>query len=259
MTSAKHLAVRLFNALGLDNRRLSEPVPPATEQVLADLDLPFRDALFSMYRGEPQLGLDGQRHPIDTLCKIFPSQGMWLYEMCRSLKPAATLEIGMCYGFSTLFFLAAIAKNGTGRHTAVDPDVRRHWHGIALASVQSLGMNSSFRFVEERSARAATDLAREGSLFDLIFIDGSHRFDDATVDFYLYAPLCSIGGRIIFDDMWMKSIQTAVAFVRTNRKDFVELPKPHENTSVFQRIAADAREWDHFHPFPVAGNADGYK
>jgi predicted O-methyltransferase YrrM len=236
-------------------RSRPEPAPPATEQLLADLDPPFREALLSMYRSEPQLGLDGQRHAIDTLCKIFPSQGMWLYEMCRSLKPADTLEIGTCYGFSTLFFLAAIAKNGTGRHTAVDPDVRRQWHGIALAHVQSLGMTPSFRFVEERSARAATDLARENSEFGLIFIDGSHRFDDVLVDFYLYAPLCEVGGHIIFDDMWMKSIQTAVAFIRANRKDFVELPMPHENISVFQRVAVDARDWDHFQPFAVAAGA----
>jgi predicted O-methyltransferase YrrM len=240
-------------------RNRPQPAPPATEQILADLAPPFREALLSMYRGEPQLGLDGQRHAIDTLCKIFPSQGMWLYEMCRSLKPAATLEIGMCYGFSTLFFLAAIAKNGTGRHTAVDPCERSHWYGIGLTHVRALGMEPSFRFAEDRSDRAATDLAREDAKFGLIFLDGSHRFDDVLVDFYLYAPLCEVGGRVIFDDMWMKSIQTAAAFVRTNRKDFVELPKPHENIAVFERIAADAREWDHFEVFEVARNADGQR
>jgi len=180
---------------------------------------------------------------------------MWIYGLCLSVKPKATLEIGMCYGFSSLFFLAAIAKNKSGHHTAVDPDVRRHWHGIGLAHVNALGMESAFRYIEERSVGAGVDLKRENSSFDVIFVDGSHRFDDVMSDFYLYAPLCGIGGRIIFDDMWMPSIQTAVAFVRTNRKDFVEISQPHGNICVFTRVGEDVREWDHFHPFPDAGQA----
>ena len=32
-----------------------------------------------------------------------------------------------------------------------------------------------------------------------------------------------MGGYIIFDDMWMNSIKTAVEFIRTNRRDFDEI------------------------------------
>lgn len=46
--------------------------------------------------------------------------------------------------------------------------------------------------------------------FDLIFIDGSHRFDDVLVDFTLAAELCPIGGSIVFDDAFMKSIWTVI-------------------------------------------------
>src|SRR5580704_5971284 len=248
MSYARNVVRRLLN-------RQSDAVPPAVEEILAPLDLSFRVPLLSMYRGEPQLGLDGQHHAINPIIKISPSQGMWIYGLCLSGKPRATLEIGMCYGFSSLFFLAAIAKNKSGHHTAVDPDVRRHWHGIGLAHVSALGMESAFRYIEERSVRAGVDLKRENSSFDVIFVDGSHRFDDVMSDFYLYAPLCGIGGCIIFDDMWMPSIQSAVAFVRTNRKDFVETPQPHGNICVFTRVGEDVREWDHFQPFSNAGNA----
>jgi predicted O-methyltransferase YrrM len=223
------------------------------EVVLAPLDAHFRCALLSMYRGEPQLGTDGQLHPIDQVTKISASQGMWLYDFCVSLKPKSTVEIGMAYGYSTLYFLAAIARNKAGHHTAIDPFQSSYWHGIGLAHANAHAPTTTtdpgFRFIEDRSDRVATDLARSNATFDLIFIDGNHRFDDVLVDFYLYAPLCAMGGHIIFDDTWMRSIQTVLAFVRANRTDFVVLPTPQANVCVLRKVGQDQRNWDHFCEF----------
>jgi predicted O-methyltransferase YrrM len=257
VTLAKSAAKKLFAAVGVDIRKFqpAPPAPPSLEEVFAEIDPPFRAALLSIYRGEPQLGLDGQRHEINTIYGIGASQGMWLYDLCCARRPNTTLEIGVSYGVSTLFFLAAIAKNKAGNHTGVDPHVRSHWHGIALAHVRALGMESSFRYMEELSCRAAIDFARENRTFDVIHIDGSHRFDDVMTDFYLFAPLCPVGGYIILDDMWMNSVQTAASFVRANRSDFVEVPTPISNMCVFERIREDVRDWDHFRTFAVAGNS----
>jgi predicted O-methyltransferase YrrM len=236
-------------------KRQSAPAPAAAvEEVLAPLAEPFRGALLSMYREEPMLGVDGERHPIDKQTRINPAQGMWFYELCCSMKPRATLEVGFAYGFSTLFFLAAIAVNKAGHHTAVDPFERSDWHGIGLANVRVTGSESSFRHIEDRSDRAATDLARQNSSFDIIYIDGNHRFDDTLVEFYLYAALCRIDGLIIFDDMWMSSIQTVVSFVRSNLPDFAEVATPLPNVRAFRRVGQDVRRWDHFKTFSVAGN-----
>jgi predicted O-methyltransferase YrrM len=254
---------RLFNSAGLEIRRrpkrLDQLISPAshpasdTEEILQSLDARFRAALLSLYRGEPQLGVDGQRHPIDPVAGISPSQGMWLYELLRKLKPHETLEIGMGYGFSTLFILAATIDGS--HHTAIDPFQRSHWSAVGLANVQSLGAASSFRFIEERSDRSAVDLARESRSFDLIFIDGNHRFDDVLVDFYLYAELCRVGGMVIFDDTWMSSVQSVLSFIRNNRSDFRELRTPESNVALFEKIAEDARLWMHFRSFRTAPNS----
>src|ERR1700730_15866182 len=119
-TLAQQLVERLFNAFGPQIRRRRVALKPM-EVLLAPLDPHFRSALLSMYRGESQLGADGQMHPIDQTTKICPSQGMWIYDLCLSVKPKSTLEIGMAYGYSTLYFLAAITRNQAGHHTAIDP------------------------------------------------------------------------------------------------------------------------------------------
>lgn len=218
-----------------------------------ELDLPlpepFRSALLSMYRNEPQLGSEGRQHPLDGRTAIGPEQGLWLYSLCREMKPESTLEIGLAYGFSTLYFLAAIHENGTGHHIALDPFQNKLWSGIGVTHAQNLGMIDSFGFIEEKSAPVLLHLAEQGRMFEIIFIDGSHRFDDVLMDFTLSAPLCSTGGCIVLDDMWMPSIRRAVSFVRANRKDFTELKTGFSNIAAFRRIADDARPWNHYEQF----------
>jgi predicted O-methyltransferase YrrM len=167
------------------------------------------------------------------------------------------IEIGTGYGYSTLFILAAISKNAIGHLTSIDPTVRTAWHGIALRSIEKVGAGQCFRHIEDRSDLAAIDLAREGAAFDLIFIDGNHRFDDVLTDFYLFAQLCVKGGQVVFDDMWMPSIRAVVSFVRANRADFREAPNAEHNIAVFEKVGEDVREWDHFRPFSIVGQSGG--
>ena len=254
---AKALVRRFLEAMGVDVFRYQVKVTrKRAERLLTTLDPPFRSALLSMYRGEPQAGSDGQLHAIDQSTRIAPSQGIWLYDLCLSMRPRATLEIGMAYGYSTLFILAAIVKNRSGHHTAIDPFQQSDWHGIgcthAEAVVRAAGLDGAFRLIEDRSDRSATDLARSDSAYDLIFIDGNHRFDDVLVDFYLYAPLCAIGGHIALDDALLSSVKTVVAFIRENRTDFVEVQTSEPNMRVFRRVGDDLRPHYDFHPFAVA-------
>jgi predicted O-methyltransferase YrrM len=222
-------------------------------------DDPFGSVLASMYAGEPQPGIDGLPHLLDGDTRISAEEGRWIYDLCRRLKPAHTLEIGLAYGFSTLYLLAALRKNGYGDHTAVDPFQRQpaglergSWHGIGMLQASRVGMSERFSLVEEPSFRALVHFADQAKNFEVIFIDGNHRFDDVLVDFTLAAELCPIGGYIVCDDMWMPSIRSAVAFLRANRTDFEYVPSPVQNIAAFERTAADSRNWDHFGQFAVA-------
>jgi len=217
-------------------------------EILSPLPEVFRSVLVSMYNGEPQLGSEGEPHSLDGVVRISREQGMWLYNLCRETRPKATLEIGLAYGFSTAYFLAAIHDNGLGCHTAVDP-FQSHWHGIGRRQAKRFGMSDNFRFIEEKSQPALVHFADRGEIFEVIFIDGNHRFDDACVEFTLSAELCPMGGWIILDDMWMPAIRKAAAFVRSNRMDFEELKTPVSNIAVFRRIGEDIRPWYHYEEF----------
>ena len=224
---------------------------PLPEPILSSLTEPFRSALLSMYAGDSQLGVDGESHSLDPATGIYPDEGIWIYELCRHAKPQATLEIGLGYGFSTLYFLAALAQNGKGRHTSIDPYQRRapgRWEGVGLAQGRSLG-GEKFRFIEERSFAALTHLADNHECFDIIFLDGRHLFDFVLTEFTLSADLCSMGGHIILHDMWLPSIQRAVEFVRRNRTDFDYVETPVANIAAFRHTGTDNRQFKDFVDF----------
>ena len=254
---AKRAAVRALGFLGI-HRRHRVPSALRTE-LLDEVDPWFRSRLLSMYRAEPQIGADGKEHPIGNVPGMSPEEGYWLYGHCLGAKPKATLEIGMAFGYSTLYFLAALAVNGQGTHTAVDPLQSSVFFGVALTQAQDAvrekGLGSdAFLLIEDRSDRAAVDLVREGRTFDVVFIDGNHRFDDVLVDFYLCAPLCSIGGHVVLHDMWMSSIHTVAKYLRANRADFEWVPTPAGNLGVFKKVSEDSRDWRHFRNFDVLGD-----
>jgi predicted O-methyltransferase YrrM len=250
----KHMHPRLYSGLKRMHQALtgSEPEQPLAPPSLADLTPlgePFASTLHSMYRGDPQPGLDGQTHPIDSTTRISIGKGLNLHRLCLDVKARRTMEVGCAYGFSTLYFLSALRSQEGASHVAIDPHENVYWHGIAAQNARAVGMDSAFRLLEESSFTAIPRLVSEGDPFDVIFVDGNHRFDDVLVDFTLSAPICKPGGYIIFDDMWMHSIRKATSFVRRNRKDFAEVKDVAEGTAVFQRIGDDQRDWSHFEDF----------
>jgi predicted O-methyltransferase YrrM len=250
----EHLNPTVYSALSKTKQALwhcgNERQPEQTDLgKLAEIPEPFSSVLRSMYSGQPQKGLDGQNHELRLDTKISVEEGAYLYRLCRDTRAERTMEIGCAYGFSTLYFLAAISSNPDATHTAIDPYENNSWAGTAVQNARTLGMDKSFRLIEEKSFLAVPRLISDGTQFDVIFIDGYHRFDDTLVEFTLCGMTCKMGGYILLDDMWMPSIRKAVSFVRRNRRDFSEVAMPVQNLAAFQKVAEDNRNWDHFEDF----------
>lgn len=246
----------------------SAPVPAQEKQTdelsrqLAELPEICRRTLRSLYAGESQPGADGALHPIDATTRIKVEEGLELLRLGRELKASALLEIGLAYGFSSQFLLAALVPDG-GRLVAVDPYQHSDWHGIgnglvkrSLAELKkdpAIAGPLAFHCIAERSERAFLQLEAAGEHFDLIFIDGYHRFDDVLIDVTLGARLCRPGGVLVLHDLWLPSVRAVVSFLEANRSDLQRLPTPCRNLGVFQVVASDQRNWDHFVAFTNGG------
>jgi predicted O-methyltransferase YrrM len=219
------------------------------DQLIAALPEPFHKALASMYGHQPQTGTDGVKHELSKDTGVWASDGMWIYNLIRQSKAEHTLEVGLAEGYSTLFMLAALSENGgKGTHTALDPFETSDWNGIGLRKIEDTGMQSRFVFVPEKSLYALPRLAAERKSYQVIFIDGDHRFDAQMLDFVMADNLLDKGGYLLFHDTWMESTQKLMAFLVNNRPDYTAIPTG-TNLAAFRKTGADGRDWKAFTAF----------
>jgi predicted O-methyltransferase YrrM len=172
------------------------------------------------------------------------AEAEFLYDLVARLKPKATLEVGMGYGASASFIIAA----AQAPHYAMDP-FQAEYKDMGLKNVAKLGLDRHLHFLREYSHAALPRLLDQGVKVDFAFIDGGHRFDDIFIDFYYAELLLNDGGHVLLHDAWMRSTQTVAAWVRNNKRNFEAVPVPMRNLILFRKRGADDRPWNHFRGF----------
>lgn len=134
-------------------------------------------------------------------------------------KPTNTLEVGLSFGGSALTIAATHRDLGhaAGRqHVAIDPYQRSVWDNSGLLGLDRAGLREYVEFHEQLSAFTLASLAAQGRTFDLIYIDGSHRFDDVFVDAYYSLRLLASRGVVMFDDCSTREVGTVLRFIERN-------------------------------------------
>ena len=134
-------------------------------------------------------------------------------------KPRRTLEIGMCFGGSCLLFTAThreMSSQPSHQHTALDPFQSKAWDDAGLLAVERAGLSGYLDFQPQFSSLALPRLLDRGEQFDLIYVDGSHIFEDVFVDAYFGSRLLSENGIIAFDDCRDPHVQKVIKFMRAS-------------------------------------------
>lgn len=141
-----------------------------------------------------------------------------LRNLFSEIRPKRTLEIGLGYGGSAMVFAAShrqAGKQPLAQHTAIDP-FQNDWNNKALIALDEAGLRGYLDFRPEFSSLALPTLVREGARFELIFVDGSHFFDDVFIDFYFTTQLLAEGGIVAFDDCANPHVKKVLRFIRGN-------------------------------------------
>lgn len=210
-----------------------------------------RKLLQVMYEATELEGTEpGSPFYLDRDARISIEQGAVLHKLIRESQVERTLEIGMAYGFSTVWILDALCARRQAYHIAVDPFERFIWRGVGLVQAGRLETGERFEWIGDYSAQALSNFISDREQFDFVYIDGNHRFDDVIVDFYLADQVTRMGGLIVLDDMWLESVRTACSFISANRT-YELIPQSLDEIAVFRKVGNDKRAWYHFVSFEV--------
>lgn len=112
-----------------------------------------------------------------------------IYKVASRLKKFKALEIGAAWGFSTLAILEAGAKS----LLSVDNNVK----ALGQSEAEANGYSDRYSW---SCVRSETFWNENKSTFDLIYVDGSHKYEDVVNDLYCAWEVLNTGGLLMADD-----------------------------------------------------------
>lgn len=187
------------------------------------MDFGFCPELDSLLRSRKTVGESGRVY--EGLVALSTTNNL---EVLRGLmlerKPERTLEIGLSFGGSALLIAAThrdLNRSPAAQHVAIDPFQKTVWDNAGVASLRRAALD---RYVDVRaqfSSIALPQLLDQGRSFDLIYVDGSHLFEDVFVDLYFAVRLLAPSGIVLFDDCSDPHVAKVMRFVVTNWSGWV--------------------------------------
>jgi predicted O-methyltransferase YrrM len=152
-------------------------------------------------------------HSISTLGNIRVIRELLIRDSC-----ARTLEIGLAYGASALAILSTLQGLGNEefKHVAIDPYQDKDWGGAGARLIADEGYSDHFTLYSGMSSMVLPMLASGPERYDLIYVDGSHLFEEVFVDFYYCFLILKKGGVIVFDDCCDPHVAKVMRFIKRN-------------------------------------------
>jgi predicted O-methyltransferase YrrM len=180
--------------------------------------LDFCSSLSSLYKDQRIIGRSG---------KVFEELGalstvnnlLHIRALMLDLKPRRTLEIGMAFGGSALTFASShhhLSRPPLQQHTAIDPAQNSYWDDVGKQNLERAGLAEYVEVIEQLSSAALPQLIIEQRRYDLIYVDGSHQFEDVLIDFVFCHEILNIGGVILFDDSTDSQVAKVLRFIESN-------------------------------------------
>jgi predicted O-methyltransferase YrrM len=145
----------------------------------------------AMHKGKPQTFGQIMWSPRPWWCERF-------YAELRAGRPTVALEVGTSLGMTSLFVLAALARNRHGR-----------LYTIELASAKAVYARGLFAAFGDdrvtplvgRSEAVLPELFAAVPAFDWIFFDTDHLYESTMAHLELLAGRVRPGGTLVFDDI----------------------------------------------------------
>jgi MMP 1-O-methyltransferase len=155
-------------------------------------------------------GVDGWLHPAEAL---------ELYTAARTHRNGqpVVVEIGSWMGRSTIALARGLIDRGSnGKVTAIDPVIvtigeteesaEQRYEGF-LANLEQKGVRGSVDVLRQMSHDARPRFA-DGSI-DVLFVDGSHEYEDVLVDLEDWTPALAEGAIVGFNDPLLPGVRRA--------------------------------------------------
>ncbi len=128
-----------------------------------------------------------------------PERGcLFLHNLVQDIRPRHCIEIGTCLGFSTLFIIDALNKNGFGDLVTIEKNVESSALAQHLLSIVDM---SRVQFKVGTSHEVLPEILEDWDEVDFCYIDGEHKKETVLFEFGVLYPKLYKDGIIVMNDV----------------------------------------------------------
>jgi predicted O-methyltransferase YrrM len=144
-----------------------------------------------------------------------------LWDLASTVASGVIVEIGSFEGYSTIILAKAAGKGNVDEVYAIDPHTGRScevdgedspYEGDTWPrfneNIRRAGVSHVVRGLKLKSEEAVEGWEKS---IGLLWIDGSHRYEDVKKDFLLWRRHLVAGGVVVFHDMWNLAVSKVIA------------------------------------------------
>lgn len=161
----------------------------------------LQDHTSDFFNGIASEKYPSKKKPYPAEYSIDDKSGLFLYLLCKTVKPEIVVETGVAYGLSSMYILQALEENKKGTLHSVDgifsPWQTKEMIGAAVPS--DLKNRWSFNFGSS-AEKLKTILSSLGSV-DIFLHDSLHTYKNMMFEFETAWPYISKGGFLVSDDI----------------------------------------------------------
>jgi predicted O-methyltransferase YrrM len=166
----------------------------------------------NIYRTGTVTGKSGRVFKLHS--EVSRSEGEMLHRIVANDPGVCrTLEVGAAFGLSALYICDALKDRPGAYHVMIDPLQRQLWDDAAVGNLERSGC-TYFKLYEQGSEIAMPNLLQSGEQpFDLVFVDGSHFFDQTMIDCFYATKLLRPGGYLAIDDIQLPPVRAVLDYL----------------------------------------------
>jgi predicted O-methyltransferase YrrM len=191
---------------------------------------PLQDSLKSFFEriGNEEYPSKKKPYPIDY--SLNEQSGIFLYALCKIMKPDKVVETGVAYGLSSSYVLQALHENERGELYSID-SVFRPWESKEMiGSAIPSHLKHRWRFTFGKSTDNLKNLFDSLQQADIFLHDSLHTFKNMMFEFSIAWPYLKKNGILIADDI--VDNDAFYQFYSSRNLEPIFLTRDNENTPI---------------------------
>ena len=162
---------------------------------------PIRDHIASFLKELSRKKFPSKAKPYPLDFSLDDDSGLFLYSLCKIIKPKVVLETGVAYGLSSAHILQALHENNSGILYSIDslfrPWETRDMIGAAIPS----HLRSNWKLILGSSSEKLKEVLSSIGEIDIFIHDSVHSYKNMLYEYEAAWPFIKERGFLVSDDV----------------------------------------------------------